>query len=176
MQDGSLLDTLYNGHGIHVYYKYTWSSIRCFTFITRDGIRRDTSNGCALSMCVSQQRQLCDFNSMDDASLIRGKVCWPGKELWARLLDDRTSSQELPIIAKLDDLPPNFTFVFCVQFVKFLSFSFFIGSQMDWHAQVFANAMQLVAATIRTITGMIKTRTRGRTLTDSSSSTNSLVS
>ena len=37
------------------------------------------------------------------------------------------------------------------------------------------NAMQLVAATIRTITGMIKTRTqrRRRTLTDTSSSANS---
>ena len=49
--------------------------------------------------------------------------------------------------------------------------------KMDWPAHIFANAMQLVAATIGTITGMIKTRTRGRrrTLTASSSSAKSLV-
>ena len=75
-------------------------------------------------------------------------------------------------------LSPTLTFVFRVKFVKFLSFSFFIGSQMEWPAHLFANAMQMVAATIRTITGMIKTRTRRRrrTLTDSSSSAKSLVS
>ena len=48
---------------------------------------------------------------------------------------------------------------------------------MDWPAHLFANALQLVAATIRTITGMTKTRTRRRrrrrTLTDTSSSANS---
>ena len=77
-RDGCLLDTLYNGHGI--YYKYTWNSIRCFTFIARDRTRRDTSNGCALSMCICQQQQLWGFISVDDASLITGKVdllSWP---------------------------------------------------------------------------------------------------
>ena len=76
--DGCLLDTLYNGHGI--YYKYTWNSIRCFTFIARDRTRRDTSNGCALSMCICQQQQICGFISVDDASLITEKVdllSWP---------------------------------------------------------------------------------------------------
>ena len=85
--DGCLLDTLYNGQGI--YYKYTWSSIRCFTFISRDRRRRDTSNGCALSMCVCQHRQLCGFNSVDDASLITGKddslTCHLGQGLLERL-------------------------------------------------------------------------------------------
>ena len=66
-----LISRLYNGHGI--YYKYTLSSSRCFTFIARDRRRRDTSNGCALSMYVSQQRQFCDFNSVDDVCLISGK-------------------------------------------------------------------------------------------------------
>ena len=91
MSDGShngcLLDTLYNGHGI--YYKYTWRSIRCFTFISRDRRRRDTSNGCALSMCVCQHQQLCGFNSVDDASLINGKedsiTCYLGQGLLERL-------------------------------------------------------------------------------------------
>ena len=91
MQDGShdgcLLDSLYNDQGI--YYKYTWSSIRCFTFISRDRRRRDTSNGCALSMCVCQHRQLCGFNSVDDASLITGKddslTCHLGQGLLERL-------------------------------------------------------------------------------------------
>ena len=48
---------------------------------------------------------------------------------------------------------------------------------MDWPAQLFSNAMLLVAATIRTINGMIKTRTRRRrmTFTDSRSSAKSLV-
>ena len=48
---------------------------------------------------------------------------------------------------------------------------------MDWPAHIFANAMQLVAATIMNIMGMITTRTRRRrrTLTDSSSSAKSLV-
>ena len=52
-----------------------------------------------------------------------------------------------------------------------------IAQIMDWPAHLFANAMQLVAATIRNITGMIRTRTqrRRRTLTDSSSSAKSLV-
>ena len=47
-----------------------------------------------------------------------------------------------------------------------------IAQIMDLPAHLFANAMQLVATTIRNITGIIKTRTRGRrrTLTDSSSS------
>ena len=48
---------------------------------------------------------------------------------------------------------------------------------MDLPAHIFANAVQLVAATIRTITGMIKTRTRRRwrTLTYSISSAKSIV-
>ena len=52
-----------------------------------------------------------------------------------------------------------------------------IAQRMDLPAHLFANAMQLVAATIWTITGMIKTRTRSRRriLTDSRSSENSLV-
>ena len=50
-----------------------------------------------------------------------------------------------------------------------------LAQRMDWPAHLFANAMQLVAATIMTITGVIKTRTRRRTLTDSSSSAKSLV-
>ena len=52
-----------------------------------------------------------------------------------------------------------------------------IAEIMDLPAHLFANAMQLVAETIRNITGLIKTRTRGRgrTLTDSSSSAKSLV-
>ena len=52
-----------------------------------------------------------------------------------------------------------------------------LAHRMDWPAYIFANAIQLVAATIRTITGMIKTRTqmRRRTLTDGSSSAKSLV-
>ena len=51
-----------------------------------------------------------------------------------------------------------------------------LAQRMEWPAQLFANAMELVAATIRTVTGMIKMRTRRRTLTDSSSSAKSLVS
>ena len=47
--------------------------------------------------------------------------------------------------------------------------------RMDWPAHIFANAMQLVAATIRTITGMIKRRIWKRTLTDDSSTEKSLV-
>ena len=85
--DGCLLDTLCNDQGI--YYKYTWSSIRCFTFISKDRRRRDTSNGCALSMCVCQHQQLCGFNSVDDASLINGKedsiTCYLGQGLLERL-------------------------------------------------------------------------------------------
>ena len=51
-----------------------------------------------------------------------------------------------------------------------------IAQIMDLPAHIFANAMQLVAATIRTITGMIKTRTRRRkTLTYSRSSAKSIV-
>ena len=54
-----------------------------------------------------------------------------------------------------------------------------LAQRMDWPAHLFANATQLVAATIRTITGMIKTRTRRRRrgggLTDGISSANSLV-
>ena len=52
-----------------------------------------------------------------------------------------------------------------------------IAQIMDLPAHIFANTMQLVAATIRTITGMIKMRTQRRmmTLTDSSSSVKSLV-
>ena len=37
-----------------------------------------------------------------------------------------------------------------------------IAQIMDLLAHIFANAMQLVAATIRTITGMIKMRTQRR--------------
>ena len=52
-----------------------------------------------------------------------------------------------------------------------------LAQRMDWPAQLFANAMQLVAATIMYITGMVKTRTRRKrgTLTDSRSSAKSLV-
>ena len=53
-----------------------------------------------------------------------------------------------------------------------------IAQIMDLPAHIFANAMQLVAATTMTITGMvkiIKTRTRRRTLTDSRSSAKSIV-
>ena len=50
-----------------------------------------------------------------------------------------------------------------------------IAQIMDLPAHIFANAVQLVAATIRTITGMIKTRTRRRTLTYSRSSAKSIV-
>ena len=84
---GCLLDTLYTDHGI--YYKHTWSSIRCFKFIARDRRRRFTSNGCALSMSVCQQQQLCGYNSVDDASLITGKedslTCYLGQGLLERL-------------------------------------------------------------------------------------------
>ena len=66
-----LLHELYNGHG--TYYKYTWNSIRCFTSIARGKRRCERSNGCSLSMCISQQRQLCGFKSVDDASLTSGK-------------------------------------------------------------------------------------------------------
>ena len=53
----------------------------------------------------------------------------------------------------------------------------FTAQRMDWPAHLFANAMQLVAATIWTTTGMIKTMTRRRrrTMTDCSSSAKSLV-
>ena len=52
-----------------------------------------------------------------------------------------------------------------------------LPQRMDWTSHLFANAMQLVAASIRTITGMIKRRIcRRRNLTDSSSSAKSLVS
>ena len=52
-----------------------------------------------------------------------------------------------------------------------------IAPIMDLPAHIFANAVQLVAATIRNITGMIKTRTRRRrrTLSDSRSSAKSIV-
>ena len=52
-----------------------------------------------------------------------------------------------------------------------------IAQIVDLPAHIFALAMQLVAATIMTITGMIKTRTRRRrrTLTDSRSSAKSIV-
>ena len=47
-----------------------------------------------------------------------------------------------------------------------------LGQRMDWPAHLFANAIHLVAATIKTITVMIKRRIlrrrRRRTLTDSS--------
>ena len=52
-----------------------------------------------------------------------------------------------------------------------------IAQIMDLLAHIFANAMQLAAATIRTITGMIKMRTqrRSRTLTGSRSSATLIV-
>ena len=52
-----------------------------------------------------------------------------------------------------------------------------IAQIVDLPAHIFALAMQLVAATIMTITGMIKTRTRRRrrTLTYSRSSAKSIV-
>ena len=52
-----------------------------------------------------------------------------------------------------------------------------IAQIMDLLAHIFANAIQLVAAAIMTITGMIKTRTRRRrmTLTGSRSSATSIV-
>ena len=52
-----------------------------------------------------------------------------------------------------------------------------IAQIMDLPAHIFANDMQLVAATIMTITGMTKTRTRRRrrTLTYSRSSAKSIV-
>ena len=51
-----------------------------------------------------------------------------------------------------------------------------IAQIMDLLAHIFANAMQPAAATIRTITGMIKMRTqRSRTLTGSRSSATSIV-
>ena len=48
---------------------------------------------------------------------------------------------------------------------------------MDLPAHIFVNAMQLVAATIRTIMGMIKMKTHRsrRTLTDSRSSAKAIV-
>ena len=52
-----------------------------------------------------------------------------------------------------------------------------VAHKMDSPAQLFVKSMQLVTATTRTITGMLKVRIwRRRTLTDSSSSAKSLVS
>ena len=53
-----------------------------------------------------------------------------------------------------------------------------LAKRMDWPTHVFANAIQLVAETITTITGMIKRRIlrRRMTLTGSSSTAKSLVS
>ena len=54
----------------------------------------------------------------------------------------------------------------------------FFVQRVDWPAHLFANAMQLFAATMSTTTGMINTRIwkKSQLLTDSNSSAMSLVS